>query len=126
MNHQKLENSLANATSEEQKLLLLDQLVSFYSFTDIKIAEKYLRLLEDVLAKIRSQDILFRYHLSKAAIENQKYNYEAAINHFDNALQIVEKVGDATQQAEAYIDYAGTCINTNMMELAENFLQKSK
>ena len=122
----RLENSLTNATSEEQKLILLDQLVSFYSFTDIKKGEKYLAELANSLQKIKSQDILFRYHLSKAAIENQKYNYEAAINHFDNALQIVEKVGDASQQAETYIDYAGTCINTNRMELAENFLQKSK
>jgi two-component system, LytTR family, sensor kinase len=121
-----LEISLSNARTDEQRLLLLNQLVCISTFTDLKKAEKLIAELALLLKKINSQDILFQYYLSKAAIENQKYQYQNAIEYFEKALEIVENVGDATQQAETYIDYAGTCINTNRMELAESFLQKSK
>jgi two-component system LytT family sensor kinase len=109
----------------DQRLLTLEKLAEIYAFTDVTKGDACLDEMWRLLQSIKSSDVLINYFLGKATIENQQYQYKKAFKYFHQAIELVEKVGDAAQQAEVYIDYAGTCINAVQLEEAEKNLVKA-
>ena len=120
-----LEQKLTKQKSPAQRLLLLDQLLDYYAFTNYRKAQKYLAEVKKILIEYPDRDHQLNYHIHKAFIENQLYNYYLAEIHFKQAIEILEERGDVKQQAEAYIDYAGTCINLGERDLARMLLDKA-
>lgn len=108
-----------------QRLLLIDQLAALYVFTNITRTQTLLAEQEQLLAGRKYPDYLLNYHLHSATIENQLYNFQEAAGHFRSAIEIVEERGDVKQQAEVYIDYAGTCMNLDKMDRAAHYLEKA-
>lgn len=124
-NLRRLETQLEKQKDTYQRLILLDQLIGYYAFTNYRKAQKYLGEQDSILSEFEDRDFKLSYHLNTAIIENQLYNYILAEIHFKQAFEILDERGDVKQQAEAFIDYAGTCINLNKMDLATNYLDKA-
>lgn len=126
-NHIKeLENRLNRIEDDTNKMFALSELSEFYTFTNIREAQKLLAELQISLQKNQHPDLLLSYHLNTAIVENQFYNYKLSEIHFQQALEIVEYEGNVSQQVEVYIDYAGTLINLNEKERAMDFIEKSQ
>ncbi len=124
-NLRRLEAQLDRQKDPYQRLILLDQLTSHYAFTNYRKAQKNLGEQDLILKELENRDFRLSYHLNTAIIENQLYNYLLAEIHFKQAFEILDERGDVRQQAEAYIDYAGTCINLNKMDQATTYLDKA-
>jgi two-component system, LytTR family, sensor kinase len=122
----KLENSLLHATDNAQRLVALFELIDYYTFTNIHEAQRLLTEHQNTFTQQTKPELLLPYHLNYAIVENQLYNYQASDKHFQKALEIVENEGNATQQAEVYIDYAGTLMNLNERERALEYLDKAR
>lgn len=126
-NHIKeLENRLNRIEDDTNKMFALSELSEFYTFTNIREAQKLLAELQISLQKNQHPDLLLSYHLNTAIVENQFYNYKLSEIHFQQALEIVEYEGNVSQQVEVYIDYAGTLINLNEKERAMDFIEKAQ
>lgn len=122
---QLLERKLANQENDLQRLVLLDNLACHYSYTNIRRAQRLLAEQKEILEQHYQPDFLLNYHLNTGFIENQLYNFKLAEVHFLEAIEILKDRGHANQLAEAYIDYAGTCMNLNKSEEVENYLAKA-
>jgi tetratricopeptide (TPR) repeat protein len=125
VNLQQLENKLSLQRDPKQRLILLDKLIAHYVFSNIGQAEKRLKELYDILQDIETPDLLLNYHLYRAVIKNQMYDYEQAEFHYQSAMAILEERGTVNQQVEAYIDYSGLCINKGDLGLAQDYLKKA-
>ena len=55
-------------------------------------------------------------------VNNQQYAFEHARQEFLEAISLLQERGTVKQQAEAYIDYAGVCMNLDDMEGASQYL----
>ncbi len=120
-----LERQLDSQKDDQQKIILLDQIISYYAFTNVRKAQRLLSNLSEILLRKPNIDYKLKFHLYTAYIENQLYNYFLAEIHFKQSLEILEERGAIKELAEVYIDYAGTCINLDKMKLAITFLDKA-
>ena len=120
-----LENQLANQKDSRQRLILLDRLASHYTFTNVRQGQKHLAEIIKILNIHPNPDIELHYYHNTALIENQLYNFNLAEQHFKKTIEIVEERGDIQQQVDAYIDYAGTCLNLDKRALARQFLEEA-
>ena len=107
------------------KLRTIHELADFYTFTNIREAKKLLAEQSILLQKHQNTEGVLRFHLNTAIVENQFYNFKQSDKHFRLALKIVEDEGNATQQAEVYIDYAGTLMNLGEKEQALDCIEKA-
>ena len=121
-----LETLLVHIDDDTNKMSALSELSEFYTFTNIREAQKLLAELHKKLQKNPYPDLMLKFHLNTAIVENQFYNYKLSEIHFKQALTIVEDEGNVSQQVEVYIDYAGTLINLNEKELAMTFIEKAQ
>ncbi len=108
-----------------QQLINLDKATSQLVFTDIPKAQKLLAELLAILKTVDEPDYQLNYHLNTALIENLLYNYDLAEQQFGIAFEILNERGDASQLAEAYIDYAGTLLNLDNVGKAKNMLDEA-
>ncbi len=123
---QELESRLNHIEDDANKMFALSELSEFYTFTNIREAQKLLAELHVTLQKNQHPDLLLGYHVNTAIVENQFYNYKLSEIHFKHALLIVEDEGNVSQQVEVYIDYAGTLINLNEKEEAMIYIDKAQ
>jgi len=120
-----IEKQLAEQADPSQRLVLLDQLIGHYAYTNVKRAKKVLREQATLLESFDLPDFRLNYLIHSAFVENQLYHFDAAAKFCEQAIDWVEERGDVQQQATVYIDYAGICINQNKMDLAAEFLDKA-
>ncbi len=122
----KLEVRLVQQNNNRQRLAIIDQLASHYIYTDIQKAQALLKEQQGILEQYNYPDFKLNFHLNTAIVENQLYNYFLAEIHFVQAVDLLEERGAIKQQAEAYIDYAGTCMNLGKMDAATQLLKKAE
>jgi two-component system, LytTR family, sensor kinase len=120
-----LENHLDKLESDAAKCLALNEIAGFYTFTNIREAQKRLAELERLLQKGHHSELLLNFHLNTAIVENQFYNYRLSEIHFRKALDIVENEGNVSQLIEVLIDFAGTLINMNQLTEAADLLDRA-
>jgi two-component system, LytTR family, sensor kinase len=120
-----LENQLEKLGSDDSKLLALNELAGFYTFTNIREAQKRLAEQNILLQKRQNPDLLLSFHLNTAIVENQFYNYRLSEIHFRQALVIVEAEGNVSQLIEVLIDFAGTLMNMNELTEAADLLDRA-
>jgi len=120
-----LEQKLEQQTDPKQRLVLLDQAITQMAFTDVLKAQTLLAEQEEILKTFDNPDLRLNFHLNTAIVENQLYNYMLSEMHFKYAFKLLEERGDVKQQAEAYIDYTGVCINQKQMDVAMDYLEKA-
>lgn len=124
-NHLLFESRLRRQKDPLQRLLLIDKLAGHYAYTNIKRARALLEEQHVLLNQFDYPDFRLNYYLIKATIENNCYSFQEAEINFLQAIQMLEERGDAMQQAETYIDYAGACMNLDKMPDAEVYLEKA-
>ncbi len=120
-----LQNQLYSIEDDEQKLQALQELAEFYTYTNIREAQKLLAEQYKLFQKYHHPDMMLNFHLNTAIVENQFYNFKLSDIHFNQALNIVEEEGNVTQITEVYIDYAGTLINLGKREKALDYIDKA-
>jgi two-component system, LytTR family, sensor kinase len=120
-----LEMSLDFSEGEEQRLHKLHELIEYYTFTNIREAQRLLAEQFKLLQKYQHPEFLLYYHVNTAIIENQVYNFKLSDIHFQHAINIVEDEGNVSQQVEVYIDYIGTLINLNQIDKALPYIDKA-
>ena len=121
-----VESNLEQERDPNRRLALIDQLASFYVFTNIERTRRLLQEEDAILSKSDSTPVSPNYHIHRALLENQAYRYDLAEQHFQEAIRLVDQVGDARIQAETYIDYTGTCINNRRMDEGSVYLEKAR
>ena len=124
-NINQLEKQLHQQKDNRQRLVLLDQLASHYTYTNVRKGQKCLAEIAQILEDNPNPDFEFNYHKNTALIENQLYNYLLAEQHFKKSIEIVEERGDIRQQVDTYIDYSGTCLNLDKREMAKYYLEEA-
>ena len=120
-----LENRLDKIESNDVKVLALNEIAEFYTFTNIREAQKRLSEQHRLLETHGTFDLLLNFNLNTAIVENQFYNYKLSEIHFQNALELVEEQGNVSQLVEVLIDFAGTLINMNALTEAADLLDKA-
>lgn len=120
-----LEYKLKRQESPHQRLILLDRLCAHYIYTKTERASELLEEFRSILEQVDNPDLLLNYHLYAATLANHQYDYDAAYFHYTESIKLLEERGTTNQQVEAYIDYAGLCINQEDMELATSYLSKA-
>jgi two-component system, LytTR family, sensor kinase len=120
-----LENRLDKLDSDDTKLLALNEIASFYTFTNIREAQRRLAEQQILLEKRQYPDILLGFNLNTAIVENQLYNYRLSEIHFRQALEIVENEGNVSQLIEVLIDFAGTLMNMHELTEAADLLDRA-
>jgi len=120
-----LERQLEQQQDNRQRLVLLDQLASHYTYTNVRKGQKCLAEIAKILEDNPNPDFELNYHKNTALIENQLYNYTLAEQHFQKSIEIVEERGDIQQQVDTYIDYSGTCLNLDKREMAKHYLEEA-
>jgi tetratricopeptide (TPR) repeat protein len=121
-----LEQKLALQSNPRQRLVLIDHLTAHYAFTDVNRASSLLEEQYEILETYNYPDFKLNFHLNKAIVENHRYNFNLAEEHFLKALEMLNDIGTVRQQAETLIDYAGICMNLNEIEKASSFLERAK
>ncbi|HHS95961.1 MAG TPA: tetratricopeptide repeat protein [Phaeodactylibacter sp.] len=122
-----LEQRLQRQKNDKQRLALLDQLAEYYTYTDCTKANKYLDEIRRIIKAFPEyHDFQLNYYLHTAFVENQLYNFLFSKEHFIKAIELLEEVGTLKQQAEAFIDFAGTLINLKELDQAHKQLEKAK
>lgn len=125
-----LEYKLERQEAAHERMVIIDRLLGYYVFTDIRRAEALLaeqgKILQKNLDDQSKWDYRLTFHQNKAIVANMRYQYKLSTQHFQDAIQLVDMVGTAQQQAEVYIDYTGTCINANQIEKAKAYLGKAE
>ena len=116
-----LEDLFETVADDERRLMILAELAGYYTFTNIREAQKLLTYQAELLTQYHFSDAQLSYHLNTAIVENQLYNYELSDIEFKKALELVRDSG-LRQQTEVYIDYAGTLMNLKEKEQAMYFL----
>ncbi len=117
----KLEKELRHYAGHQQ-LKALNQLVEYYVFSNAKKAQ---RLLKQAKPLLEPGDFKYRYHSLCGFIYNQKYEFEQAEEAYLKAIALIEEQGNAYEQIESYLDYAGVCINLKRLAHAERQLEKA-
>ena len=125
INLSELEYKLLHQKDPLQRLILLDKLAGHYTYTNVRRAQELLDELSHILGSYENPDYKLDYHWYSAIIDNQLYNFTAAEEHFLKTIEILEERGTIKQQAEAYIDYAGVCMNQEKMDKATRYLDKA-
>jgi len=120
-----MEQKLPRQKDPLQRLFLLDSMASYYAFTNVARARELLAEQQCILDQHDNPDFRLNYHLNKATVDNQLYQFEAAEREFTAAIELLEERGAAKQLAEAYIDYAGTCMNLEHQDEALEYLEKA-
>ena len=120
-----LQRQLELQKDNRQRLVLLDQLASHYTYTNVREGQKCLAEIAQILRENPNPDFELNYHKNNALIENQLYNYILAEQHFQKSIAIVEERGDIQQQVDTYIDYSGTCVNLDKKEMARYYLEEA-
>jgi two-component system, LytTR family, sensor kinase len=125
-----LEYQLQQNKAASQRMEIIDQLLGYYVFTDIKRAERLLEELYDLLKNAdlghSQMDFQLRYHQYRALVANMRYDFERSVQYFNEAIQVAETTGTVFQQAEIMIDYAGTCMNNKENDYARQLLEKAE
>lgn len=124
INH--LEEAILASGEPIQRLRMLDQLTDQLIYIDNKKAKFAIHQMEMLLKEHKEPEIFLSYLLKAGVIHNQDYDYELAENMFKTAIEILETSGDAKEQIEAYIDFAGVCINLDKLEVARHYIAKSE
>ena len=119
------EKQLTNSGGLIQRLQIIRDLAHYYSFTDIKKAERYLVQLRDLSEAKGHNEFMAYFHTYSSFLENQSYNYNWAIAHLKKAKAIFEEDGFNEQLADIYLDLAGTYFNLNMLEESDYWLEQS-
>ncbi len=117
-----LEKKLAGENNRQERLALLDHLIEHYLFSNPVKAQKILKKEAKFLDK---GDYNYRLHSLKAFAYNQKYEFQKAEDHYLHAIALIEEQGNAHEQAESYLDYAGVCINLKKLDQAEQLLERT-
>ena len=120
-----LERQLDQQKDNRQRLVLLDQLASHYTYTNVRAGQRCLAEIAQILKDNPNPDFELNYHKNTALIENQLYNFILSEKHFKKSIEIVEERGDIQQQVDTYIDYAGTCLNLDKREMAKFYLEEA-
>jgi len=120
-----LELKLRQQDEPLQRLILIDQLAAHYTYTNVTRAKELLQEQAELLKVHDYPDFRLNYFLNLAIIENQLYHYQEAETLFRKTMELLEDIGNIKQLAEVYIDYAGTCMNQEKMELASDYLDKA-
>ena len=124
-NINKLEQALKSQQSPHQRIIIIDQLTAHYIYTNVKYAKELLSEQNSLLQNQQNKDLELNYHWYSAIVANQLYQFKLAQKHFVNTIDALLARGTAAQQAEVYIDYAGTCMNLSNFDTAEQSLEKA-
>ena len=117
-----LEKKLAGENNRQERLTLLDHLIEHYLFSNPAKAQKILKKESKFLDK---GDYNYRLYSLKAFTHNQKYEFQKAEDYYLLAIALIEEQGNAHEQAESYLDYAGVCINLKKLKEAEQLLERT-
>ena len=125
LNINNLEQELTNQKSPLQRLIVIDKLIQYYTYTNVKRAQALLEEQKQILEEYPNPDLQLNFHLFSAFVENQVYHFPQSEKHFLHSIEMLNDRGSIVQLAEVYIDYAGVCMNLSNMDAAEDLLEKS-
>jgi hypothetical protein len=92
-----LESKLQQQKAPHQRLILLDRLLSYYTYTNPQRAKTFLTEQGALIKSYPNADVELNFHLYSAIVENQLYNYSRSLEHFTELLDLVEECGEGRE-----------------------------
>lgn len=121
-----LEEKLADQPDALQRLAIIDQLTSYYVYTNVLRAKD---LLEEQRFLLRGTeqgaDFRVRYYLNLVIVQNQLYAFDKAAQSALEGLAYLEETGSVREQVEMFTEYAGVCTNLGEVDEAYKYLDKA-
>lgn len=120
-----LERQLQEPCTDRVIMETIDQLLSYYAFTNVQRSRQLLERQELLLKAEEHSLLLQNYYTYRGIVENQAYDYTASATYFLKAIALAEENRNTQALVELYIDYAGTCINNRKLDEAHALLEKA-
>lgn len=120
--------NLKGSTSIEDVTLLRHRCEQLYrwAFTDFERAKEVLGELDAEITPQTPFDIRLAYHSHMAFLENQFHRYEPALEHAQQAINILESLAEAPALAEMWADMAAIYLNKRDWRAAEKCLDRAR
>ncbi len=125
---QKIERAEARLplmVEESERFDLLQQIIDYYIYTDLKKAKSYLEAQEEIIKLNSNRDYFIAFRSNQALMANQQYNYEQSEAHYRLVLELLDDTDYVKTKIEIYLDIAAVCQNQNKKEAAEDFLDQA-
>ncbi len=97
-----------------------------WTFTDFALARQAMEAIESALTPETPSDIQAIYYSRRAFLENQWRRFEVALQLFEQALTIWERLSHEEQAIETYLDMAAVYINRRDWQAAEQSLERAR
>jgi tetratricopeptide (TPR) repeat protein len=118
------ETLLATVKEEKARFELLQDLINYYIFTDLKKAKNYLdeQLIIVELNAINQYSI--DYFTNRALLSNQVYNYEQSELDYLHVINLFSETNNKIEsKIEVYLDIAAVCQNLKKTSEADKYLR---
>jgi tetratricopeptide (TPR) repeat protein len=97
-----------------------------WTFTDFALARQAMEAIESALTPEAPPDIQAIYYSRRAFLENQWRRFEVALQLFEQALTIWERLSCEEQAIETHLDMAAVYINRRDWQAAEQSLERAR
>lgn len=97
-----------------------------WTFTDFALARQAMEAIESALTPEAPLDIQATYYSRRAFLENQWRRFEVALQLFEQALAIWERLNCEEQAIETHLDMAAVHINRRDWQAAEQSLERAR
>jgi two-component system, LytTR family, sensor kinase len=122
---ERAEARLPSMAEESERFDLLQQIIDYYIYTDLKKAKSYLEEQEEIIKINSNRDYFIAFRSNQALMANQQYNYEQSEAHYRLVLELLENTDYVKTTIEIYLDIAAVCQNQNKKTAAEGFLDQA-
>ncbi len=120
---QEKENLLLNVNEEKERFVLLQDIINYYIFTDLKKAKYFLDEQLLIVESNATNQFSIDYFSNRALLANQLYNYEQAELDYLHVIRLLAETDEIKTKIEVYLDIAAVAQNLKKREHAEKYLQ---
>ena len=120
-----LEEKLLSVSEPYHRSRILSDLIATYIYTDPRRATALLDELDALYQQDLPPEGKYSYHLHRGNLLNQRYEDEAALRHFELAVEGVNRYGDVAEKIEVYLDYVGVLLNVGQFAEARDYYERT-
>ncbi|MFZ4543443.1 MAG: tetratricopeptide repeat-containing sensor histidine kinase [Saprospiraceae bacterium] len=118
----KAEALLSGDTRTEQRFELLQNLIEFYIYTDLKKARNYIGLQAQLLSELNAVNFEVDHLSNLALLANLEYDFEKSETYFLQAIELLEDKISSNKRIDLYLNIAAVFSNQKKFTLAGKYL----
>lgn len=116
------EEQLSDDNVPGERFEILQNLVEYYIYTDIKKARQYIGMQEQLLSHVQDVHFEVDYLSNLALLANLEYDFEKSERLFLEAIELLEDKGSSNRKIDLYLNIAAVYSNQNDFIKAGKYL----